>query len=149
MATAYSDDLRRKLLEAPRRGAGSLAKLAERFGVSLGWALKISATLSSTGKMERPAGGKRGPTSKVTAEVEQDLRNWIRERADLTLAELQLRLYEQRKLEISLARLWQVLGKMGLRLKKSRSTPPSRTPLQASSSAVSGVNRRGKSIRRN
>lgn len=125
-----------------------MAKLAERFGVSLGWALKISATLRSTGKMERPPGAKRGPVSKVTAEVEQDLRNWIRERADLTLAELQLRLYEQRNLEISLARLWQVLGKMGLRLKKSHSTPPSRTPLRASSGVVSGGKRPARSIRR-
>ncbi len=148
MATPYSDDLRRKLLEAHQRGAGSLAKLAERFGVSAGWARKISATLSSTGKMERPPGGKRGPTSKVTAEVEQDVRNWVREQADLTLAELQLRLYEQRNLEISLTRLWQVLGKMGLRLKKSHSTPPSRTPPRARSSAVSGARKRVRSIRR-
>jgi len=148
MATPYSNDLRRKLLEAHQRGAGSLAKLAERFGVSAGWARKISATLGSTGKMERPPGSKRGPTSKVTAEVEQDLRNWVREQADLTLAELQLRLYEQRNLEISLTRVWQVLGKMGLRLKKSHSTPPSRTPPRARSSAVFGAKRRVRSIRR-
>jgi transposase len=45
MATAYSDDLRRKLLEAHQRKEGSLAQLAERFSVGLGWALKISSQL--------------------------------------------------------------------------------------------------------
>jgi transposase len=38
MARPYSDDLRRKLLEAFDQGKGSLSELAEDFGVSLGWA---------------------------------------------------------------------------------------------------------------
>jgi hypothetical protein len=42
MAKAYSDDLRRKLLEAHDRGEGSLRVLAKRFGVSVPWAWKIS-----------------------------------------------------------------------------------------------------------
>ena len=68
--------------------------------------------------------------------------------ADLTLAELQLRLYEERNLEISLSRLWMVLGEMGLRLKKSHSTPPSKTRLRASSGAVCGGKKPARSIRR-
>jgi transposase len=131
MASPYSDDLRRKLLKAHRGGAGSLSQLAQRFDVSLAWAKKISATLRSTGKMERPAGGRRGPASKVTAEVQEDLRNWIGKQPDLTLAELQARLWKQRNLEVSVGRLWMALRDMGLRLKKSRSTPPSRTPKPA------------------
>jgi transposase len=125
-----------------------LSQLAKRFDVSFGWARKISAALRSTGKMERPPGGPRGPSSKLTEAVRQELRSWIGKQADLTLAELQLRLYEQRDLEISLSRLWMVLGQMGLRLKKSHSTPPSRTRLGASSSAASGAKKRTGSIRR-
>jgi hypothetical protein len=34
MARPYSDDLRRKLLEAHDKGNGPLAELAERFGMS-------------------------------------------------------------------------------------------------------------------
>ncbi len=83
MASPYSDDLRRKLLKAHQRGAGSLSQLAQRFDVSLAWAKKISATLRSTGKMERPPGGRRGPASKMTAEVQEDLRNWIGKQPDL------------------------------------------------------------------
>ena len=148
MASPYSDDLRRKLLEAHRRGQGSLPELAQRFAVSLGWAKKISATLRSTGKMERPPGGRRGPASKVTAEVEAELRNWIGKQPDLTLAELQDRLWNQRELEVSVGRLWAALRHLGLRLKKSHSTPPSRTPQRASFSVVSGAKRRTNSIRR-
>jgi transposase len=125
-----------------------LSQLAKRFDVSFGWARKISAALRATGKMERPPGGRRGPSSKLTEAVRQDLRNWIGKQADLTLAELQVRLYEQRDLEISLSRLWMVLGQMGLRLKKSHSMPPSRTRLRASFGAASGGKKRAKSTRR-
>jgi len=71
MAKAYSDDLRRKLLEAHQQGEESLEELAERFCVSVGWAKKISALFGSTGRMERPPSGPRGPRSKITPEVQQ------------------------------------------------------------------------------
>jgi transposase len=148
MATAYSDDLRRKLLEAHQRKEGSLSRLAERFCVSRGWALKISSQLHRTGKMERTAGRRRGPASKITAEIQQELKDWIAKQADLTLAELQLRLYEQRKLEISLSRLWTVLKGLGLRLKKSHSMPPSKIPKRGVFNARTGAKPAKRSTRR-
>ena len=148
MATAYSDDLRRKFLEAYQRGEGSLEVLAGRFGVSLGWARKIWGSLKQTGRMERAPGGKRGPARKLTPEREQELREWIRQQPDLTLAELQTRLAQQRRLTISISRLWTVIQEMGLRLKKSRSTPPSRTPKKAASGGTSGRSGPVRSMRR-
>ena len=71
-----------------------MAQLAKRFSVSVAWAEKISASLTTTGKMERPAGRRRGPASKITAEIEAKLKEWIAKQADLTLAEMQLRLFE-------------------------------------------------------
>ena len=65
MARAYSNDLRRKILEAYGRGSVSLEELAQRFGVSHGYTKKIR---------------------------KQQLRTWIGEQPDLTLAELQQRL---------------------------------------------------------
>jgi transposase len=144
MGTAYSDDLRRKLLEAHARKEGSLTELAARFSVSVAWALKISAQFTRSGKMERPEGRRRGPASKITPEIQKALKDWIAHQPDLTLAELQLRLFEQHKLEVSLSRLWTVLKNMGLRLKKSRSTPPSRTPKPSAFAARIG----GRSARR-
>jgi transposase len=147
MASPYSDDLRRKFLEAYQRGDGSLPALAGRFGVSLGWAEKIWRTMRRTGRMERPPGSKRGPASKVTADVQERLRGWVKEQPDLTLEELRKRLARQVRLPISVSRLWTVLAEMGLRLKKSRSTPPSKTLLRANSSAAYGAQKRATSIR--
>lgn len=149
MARAYSDDLRRKFLEAHKAGEGSLAQLAERFHVSVGWAEKISATLLRTGKMERPAGGKRGPRSRLTEEAVEYLRSRVKEQPDRTLAELQGDLQRHKSIGIGITQLWTVLRRMGLRLKKSHSTPPNRTAIESERNASSGSRKPDKSIRRN
>lgn len=125
-----------------------MSQLARRFSVSLGWALKISSQQHRTGKMERTPGRRRGPASKITVKIRQELQEWIAKQADLTLAELQLRLYEQRKLEVSLSRLWTVLTELGLRLKKSRSMPPSKIPKRGVFGARTGGRRAKRSTRR-
>jgi len=141
MAKAYSNDLRRKLLEAYDRGQGSLRELAERFGVSSPYAWKISAQRKRTGQVERVE-QRHGPESKVTGAVEQQLRTWVRQQPDLTLGEIQERLWETARLEVSVARLWQVLRRrMQLRLKKSHSTPRNKTPRRISSGGRRGGRR--------
>jgi transposase len=137
MAKAYSNDLRRKLLEAYDRGEGSLRELAERFGVSSPYAWKISAQRKRTGQVERVE-QRHGPESKVTGAVEQRLRTWVRQQPDLTLVELQERLWETARLPVSVPRVWQVLRRMQLRLKKNHSTPPNKTARR-----ISGGGQRG------
>ena len=149
MARAYSDDLRRKLLEAYEQGEGSLPELTRRFHVSLGWAKHISATLSRTGNKERAPGGKRGRRSRITAEAAAYLRSRVEEQADRTLAELQEDLRINQGIGIGITRIWTVLRQMGLRLKKSHSTPPSRTVNESKHNAGSGRKKPGTSIRRN
>ena len=141
MAKMYSDDLRRKLLEAHQRGEGSLPSLAARFSVSVGWAKKVSRALLHTGQMERRPGAKRGRRSKLTDEVRERLRSWIASQADLTLAELRARLEQELDLSVSSGRLWTVLWEMNLRLKKSHSTPPSRIAKRAGGDVRSGGSR--------
>ena len=68
MARPYANDLRRKFLQAYEQGKGTLGELAEQFGVSEGWAKKISATLTRTGQIERPP-WRRGPVNRVTVAV--------------------------------------------------------------------------------
>jgi len=122
MAKAYSDDLRRKLLEAHDRGEGSLRELAKRFGVSVPWAWKISRQRRRTGQMERVE-QRHGPRSRMTPAVQARLRELVRQQPDATLVELQQRLWASARLRVSLQHLWRVLQSMGLRLKKNRSTP--------------------------
>src|ERR1700735_3380410 len=128
MAKAYSNDLRLKIIEAHQQGEGSLEELADQFHVSVGWAKLVSATFRRTGSAERPAAGKRGGRRKFTAAVQQHVREWITAQPDLTLHELQRKLREELTLAASIGRLWKLLGEMELRLKKSRSTLPSKAP---------------------
>ena len=56
MPQAYSNDLRRKFLQAYDEGEGTLEELAEQFRVSLGWAKKISARWTRTGEVKALCG---------------------------------------------------------------------------------------------
>ena len=140
MARAYSNDLRRKLLEAHEEGRGTLEELAEEFGISLGFAKKISAALRRTGRMERTE-QRHGRINQVTPLVQERLREWLRQQPDRTLAELQRQLREQMQVSLSIPRLWVVLRQMKLRLKKSRSMPRSRTRRKTGSAARLGGRR--------
>jgi transposase len=140
MARAYSDDLRRKFLQAYARKKGTLAQLAERFEVSVGWAKKISARRTRTGQIERPP-WRRGPKSRVTPVVQNWLREQIRRQPDVTLRELQEQLQPAQGLGLSIGRLWLALQQMGLRLKKSHSTPKNKTHRKRSGAAKRGGSR--------
>jgi transposase len=126
MAKSYADDLRRKLLQAHDRGEGTLEQLAQRFSVSVPWAWKISAQRKRSGQMERVP-QRRGGGRKVTGAVQARLRGWVQRQPDATLTELQQKLEQAQHLHVSVGRLWQVLRQMGLRLKKSHSTPANAT----------------------
>jgi len=121
MAKPYSDDLRRRILQAYAQSEGTQAQLAQRFRVSLGYVEKVRGQQIRTGKMERiPHQPGRKP--KFNEPIREQLRDWLRQQPDFTLAELQERLAQAKQLRVSVPSLWAVLGKMGLRLKKSRST---------------------------
>ena len=112
--------------------------LFRSFGVSSPYAWKISAQRKRTGQVERVE-QRHGPESKVTGAVEEQLRTWVRQQPDLTLGEIQKRLWETARLPVSVPRLWQVLRRrMQLRLKKSHSTPRNKTPRR-----ISGGGQRG------
>jgi transposase len=136
MGKPLGDDLRRKLLLAYDRGEGTLEELASRFLVSVGWAKKISAARNRTGQAERlPHKPGRKPHAGV--EAHQQVRAWFVQQPDLTLAEVQQKLFSETGISLSLPQIWKLLKKLGLRLKKSRSTPPSEIPKPIVNSARS------------
>jgi transposase len=146
MAKAYGDDLRRKFLSAYDQGEDTLEELAERFLVSVGWAKKISAQRNRTGKAERVP-HRPGRKWKTGAETQRQVQDWVASKPDLTLAQLQARLLSEAGVSLSLGRIWHLLKKLGLRLKKSRSMRSSATPKPTASGArslrhVSGRSRR-------
>jgi transposase len=115
-----------RFLQAYDEGEGTLEALAEQFRVSLGWAKKISARRTRTGAMDAPV-WRHGPESRVTAAVQQWMRERVGEQPDLTLRELQQRLEEAKHLRLSIGRIWLALRQIGLPLKKNRSTLRSKT----------------------
>jgi transposase len=127
MAKPYDDDLRRKFLAAYDRGEGSIPALAARFGVSVPWGWKISAARKRSGQPERVR-HHPGRKRKADAAVERQVLKWVAERTDLTLEQLQAKLQQEAGIDLCLSAVWLLVRRLGLRLKKSRSTPPSATP---------------------
>lgn len=123
VARAYSDDLREKVLGAYAAGKGTLKGLAERFEVSYGWVAKIHATEVRTGSRARPPQKSRGRPRGIDDSL---VRSLVKQHPDIVLHELRQQLLEAGT-AVSIAHLARVLGRLGLRLKKSRSTPPSAT----------------------
>ena len=137
MPEPYSNDLRRKFFQAYDRGDGSLKELAKRFGVSEDWAKKLSARRIKTGQIDLRA-WRHGPQSRVTAAVREWIEQQMRRQPDLTLRELQQRLEREHRLRLSVGWIWILLRRWGLRHKKNRSAPRSRTRAK-----TSGDGRRG------
>jgi len=134
MAKAYDDDLRRKILQSYARKEGTIPQTAIRFGVSEGYVEKLRSQYLHTGKMERIRHSP-GRKPKFTPPIRERLRDWLKSQPDLTLQELQKKLEHQERLHSSQFSIWKTLRKMGLRLKKSRSTPRSKTRRGSSNSA--------------
>jgi transposase len=144
VARAYSDDLREKVLGAYAAGKGTLKELSERFGVSYGWVAKIHGMELRTGSRSRPRQKSRGRPRGIDDGL---VRSVVKRRPDIVLRELQQEL-RKAGTTVSIAHLARVLGRLGLRLKKSRSTPPSATPRPTSSAARPSLPRSGGSRRK-
>ena len=117
MAKAYGDDLRRKFLLAYDQGEETLQELADRFLVSVGWAKKISAQRNRNGQAERVP-HQPGRKWRAGAEAQRQVMDWVASKPDLTLAQLQAKLSSEAGISLSLGRVWHLLKKLGLRLKK-------------------------------
>lgn len=137
MPEPYSNDLRRKFFEAYDSGELSLSELAKRFRVSESWAKKQSARRSKTGQIEIRV-WRHGPKSRVTAAIQQWMREQMRRQPDLTLQEMQQRLEREQRLSLSVGWIWILLRRWGLRHKKNPSARKSKTRAR-----ISGGGKRG------
>ena len=118
---AYSQDLRERVLRAVARGERPTA-IAARLEVSRVWVYQVAKRFKQSGQRgSLPMGGHR--RSRVAA-LESTLRGWIKAEADVTLAELCVRLGE-RGIAIKVPALWHQLNKWKLTFKKKLYTPAS------------------------
>ena len=145
MPRPYDNDLRRKVLAAHAAGKGSQRELALLFGVSRGWVEKINRQQRQSGQADRVE-QRHGPVSRVDAAAQACLLRAIEDRPDRTLAELQRILAEQRGVRLCIAQVGNVLKRLEVRLKKSRSTPPSaiRKPIVKGAKSSSNASARSR-----
>jgi len=89
--TAYSQDLRKRILDTVQRGEGSLRQIARRFLVSVSFVTRLLRLHRSTGSLEpKPHGG--GNPAALGPEDLERLRELVRKQPDATLEELRQRL---------------------------------------------------------
>jgi transposase len=85
--------------------------VAQQFGVSRGWAWKISAQRKSNGQIEHKQ-FTPGPKSRL----DRALAAIVASQPDATLPEIQAELERRSQLRLCTVYIWRVLGKMGFRL---------------------------------
>ena len=110
---AYSQDLRKRILDTVQRGDGSLRQIARRFLVSVSFITRLLQLHRSTGSLEpRPHGG--GNPAVLGPEDLEQLRELVQKQPDATLEELRQRL----GVSCSLMTISRALRKLGLPRKK-------------------------------
>lgn len=125
MPAPYSYDLRLRVMDAVRVGM-TYEEVTLRFRVSNSTILRWVRRLREKGSYAAlPMGGKK---PFVLADELSWLLSRIAVKSDLTLRELLAELHG-RGIEVSFFALWHIVRRAGLRFKKNRSTPASRTGL--------------------
>ncbi|MFT3786641.1 MAG: IS630 transposase-related protein [Tepidisphaeraceae bacterium] len=100
---------------------GSSIETADTFGVSESWVRRLIQRRRETGSLE-VAPPKRPDSSKLKDDDLEHLATLITRKPDMTLGELAGAL----KYKASVPTVWRATQKLGLRLKKRRSTPASK-----------------------
>lgn len=116
---AYSQDLRDRALNACEGGEKPLS-IAKRLEVSESWVRTIYKRLKETG--ERTAHRIGGYRVSRLASWESEIKAWIAEKPDMTLAEMVQQLADN-GVQITIHPLWRQLKQWGLRFKKKPSRP--------------------------
>ena len=116
----YSNDLRRKIVDAYASGERSLAEVAELFDVSLATVKNFVRRKRETGSSDAlPHAGGKKPS--LNEKAQASVRQAINEKNDLTLKEVARLLKRKHKKEVSVPTISRLLQALGLPRKKSRS----------------------------
>jgi transposase len=126
MPAPYSIDLRWRIVRACERGTQSQREIAEVFEVSLATVENLFRRYRRTGEVA-PHTHKGGPGGALNAQAREQLRQWVKQQPDITLAELRER-FAHGGITISVPTLCRILLALGLRRKKRRSMPASGAP---------------------
>ncbi len=121
---AYSQDLRDRVLSAVAAGM-TVRRAAARFGVSPAYVAKAAARWRRSG--ERGARGQHSHQPRKLAPYHAAIAAQVAAHPDATLDELRRWLLAEHSVASSSGGMWNTLSRLGLTLKKSRSTRASRS----------------------
>ena len=123
---AYSIDLRQKILHAWERRFGSQRRIADVFGVSLGFVEKVLRQHRTTGSIApKPHAGGQHP--RLDAAAQAVLQRLVGEHPDATLQELCAGVAAETGVRVSVPTMCRALQRLRVPRKKSHSTPRSGT----------------------
>ena len=123
---AYSLDLRQRVVHAYEQGHDSIATVAERFSVSVGFVKKMLALSRTTGDL-MPRGHAGGRRASLTPKQRQLLGRKVRARNDISLSELQAILEEQEGVSVHVSTICRALQRLDLPHKKRALPQPNAT----------------------
>jgi transposase len=125
MASAYSQDLRDRVIGAVIGGRMSRRGAAERFGVSLSSAIKWVQRFERTGSR---AAARMGGYKRLKIEPQREFLEALRaEKPDITLQRLCDRLRSERGVKADTSMMSRFFRRIGVTLKKRRSSRASAT----------------------
>jgi transposase len=116
---AYSLDLRQRVVSAYEHGVETIQEVAERFSVSQSFVKKMLARKRSTGTIA-PIGHGGGQQRRLTDKHQEWLLKTVLAEPDMTLADLQERLEQEKSILVSVPTLSRELRRLNLRRKKNR-----------------------------
>ena len=138
----YSMDLRERVVRACDAKRGSREHIAKLFGVSTAWIRRLLQRRRESGTIApKPHGG--GRPAKFSGKKLDRLRKLVEQQPDATLAELR----DRSGVEGSIMAVHRALERLGSRLKKSHSTPASKTGRTSKRSGKRGGSERAASTR--
>ena len=123
MPRALSTDLRHRVLLAMRGGLNT-HQAAERYGIAIATAVRWRSQDRAGRSDPLPMGGDRR-SGRIEAEADF-LLGLVQEQDDMTLAEMQRRLADERGLRVGIGTLWRFFDRRGVTWKKRPRTRQSR-----------------------
>lgn len=128
MAAPYSEDLRRKVVQACERGTRSQHEVAELFNVSLSFVESLLRQYRRSGGELVPRRRKCGRHALLDNGCREQIRQWLQKQPDLTLRELIVRLHARTGIAVSAPTMSRALHQMGMRRKKRHYMPQNGIP---------------------
>ena len=128
MGKALSVDLRERAIAAYRRGDGTQAEVAKRFGVGVASLRRWLRRERETGSPDPILDYKRGPPRKIDVVQLAVLEEVLRANSDATNDELAELLAERTGLQVSASSISRAIAVLGWTRKKSVSSPANPRP---------------------